>query len=182
LRNAPSTKKGPLLGEWLRKEWRNWDGAPCRRRPLTLRPIFPSAPTEGATADGQLNRGVASKGPAEPKSDSLGVLAGRESPPPTIRGLIDSTGRKTGLAAMLAARRTIKSVEALQQSGHGREVPSATSRCCHPLLVQLGRDGVGGDEARSPEFPNCRSHGLGSHVCRLLVPQSIIDIAICTYP
>jgi hypothetical protein len=70
--------------------------------------------------------------------------------------------------------------QAAQESFGGGSVPFAVPRRWYLSLVQLTCNGVGGDKASSPEFPNCRSQGLGSHVCRLLVRQSIIDPAICS--
>ena len=76
---------------------------------------------------------------------------------------------------MWAARDTIEPIKALQQSGNGGEVPSATSRCCYPLLVQLGRDGLDGDKARFPKFTNCWAKGLSSHVNDPLACQFTVD-------
>ena len=72
---------------------------------------------------------------------------------------------------MSAVRETI---EALQQSGNGGEVPFATSRCCYPSLVQLSRDSLDRDKARFAKSTNCRAKRLSSHVRDPLL-ESIVD-------
>ena len=90
-------------------------------------------------------------------------------------GQIDSTGRKTALAAALAARDAIEPVKALQQSGNSGEVPFAALRCSYSLPVQLVRNGLDGDKARSSKLTNCRAKDLSSCVRGPLVHQFIVD-------
>jgi hypothetical protein len=103
------------------------------------------------------------------------------------------TGRKTALASMLAhcllrpfslalkggARGGLQPFQPAQQSLNASWLPFAVKCRWYLSLVQLARDGAGGDKACSPEFPNCRSQGFGSRLCGLLVCLPIIDPAIC---
>jgi hypothetical protein len=91
---------------------------------------------------------------------------------------MDSTGRKTALASMLAARDTIEPVKALQQSGNGGQVPFAALWRWYLSLVQLARDATDGDKARSSKFTNCWAKGLSSHVRDPLGCQPIIGPAL----
>jgi hypothetical protein len=93
-------------------------------------------------------------------------------------GQIDSTGRKTALAATLAARDTIKPVKAQQQLANAAAMPFAAPRRFYLSLVQLPRDDTDGDEARFPKLSNCRSQSSGPCICGLLDCQSLVGAAL----
>jgi hypothetical protein len=66
-------------------------------------------------------------------------------------------GRKTALAAMLAALRSIKPFQAMQQSLNAGSVPFADECGWYLSRVQLSRNGGESIEAPCLQFPNCRS-------------------------
>jgi hypothetical protein len=81
------------------------------------------------------------------------------------------------MSAVLGA---IEPLQALQQSLNASWLPFAVKCRWYLSLVQLARDGAGGDKACCREFPNCRSQGFGSRLGGLLVCLPIIDPAICS--
>ena len=93
--------------------------------------------------------------------------------------LTDGLLRRLSVAPKSRREGGLQPFQAAQQSLNAGWLPFAIKCRWNLLLVQLACDGAGGDKARSPEFPNCRSQGSGSRLCSLLVRLPIIDPAIC---
>jgi hypothetical protein len=87
-------------------------------------------------------------------------------------------GRKTALAAMLAARGTIQPIKALQQSLNAGSVPFAAECGWYLSRVQLSRHGGESIETPCLEFTNCWSQRLGFRIGGLVACLSIVGPAV----